>query len=180
MVRPILYVDMDGVIVDFPETQSDIDISIRDECVEWCEKNRKHHSDFEGLFATLLPKKGAVDAVCRLNEKFEVYLLSSAPWGNIEAWSDKRRWVEEYLPQLGRKYLILSHRKDLNRGAYLIDDRARNGASDFGTHEGQEWIHFGSERFPDWGVILDYLRPDQDRKMTGLKKRNQNHKPEEV
>jgi 5'(3')-deoxyribonucleotidase len=171
---------MDGVMVDFPEAQSDIDESIRDECVEWCNTTGKHHSDFEGLFATLLPKSGAVDAVCRLNEKFEIYLLSSAPWGNIEAWSDKRRWVEKYLPQLGRKYLILSHRKDLNRGSYLIDDRAHNGASDFGTHEGQEWIHFGSEKFPDWDEVVNYLESEQDNKMANRKKRNQKGKSKSI
>ena len=157
MIRPILYLDMDGVLVDFPESQNDIHISVRDECVEWCNATEKHHSDFEGLFATLLPMSGAVGAVSRLNEKFEIYLLSSAPWDNTNSWSDKRRWVEEYLPQLGRKCLILSHRKDLNRGAYLIDDRLHNGAIDFGKYEGQEWIHFGSENFPNWEVILDYL-----------------------
>ena len=157
MARPILYLDMDGVLVDFPESQSDIHISIRDKCVDWCTTTGKHHSDFEGLFATLLPTSGAVDAVSRLNEKFVIYLLSSAPWDNTNSWSDKRRWVEKYLPQLGRKRLILSHRKDLNRGSYLIDDRARNGATDFGEYNNQEWIHFGSEKFPNWQVILKYL-----------------------
>ena len=59
MVKPILYVDMDGVLVDFPEDQSDIDISIRDECIEWCNKNGKHHSDFEGLFPGFRTIKGS-------------------------------------------------------------------------------------------------------------------------
>jgi 5'(3')-deoxyribonucleotidase len=86
-----------------------------------------------------------------------IYLLSSAPWDNTNSWSDKRRWVEKYLPQLRRKCLILSHRKDLNRGSYLIDDRAHNGAIDFGEYDNQEWIHFGSERFPNWEEILKYL-----------------------
>ena len=157
MFRSILYLDMDGVLVDFPELHSDIHISIRDECVKWCNTTGKHHSDFEGLFATLLPMSGAADAVRRLNEKFEIYLLSSAPWDNIDSWSDKRRWVEKFLPQLGRKRLILSHRKDLNRGSYLIDDRAHNGATDFGGYDNQEWIHFGSEGFPNWELILEYL-----------------------
>ncbi len=157
MARPILYLDMDGVLVDFPESQSDIHISIRDKCLDWCNTTGKHHSDFEGLFSTLLPTSGAVDAVCRLNDKFVIYLLSSAPWDNTNSWSDKRRWVEKYLPQLRRKCLILSHRKDLNRGSYLIDDRAHNGAIDFGEYDNQEWIHFGSERFPNWEEILKYL-----------------------
>ena len=52
---------------------------------------------------------------------------------------------------------ILSHRKDLNRGALLIDDRPNNGAKEFGEIEGQRWIHFGSEAFPDWHAVLAEL-----------------------
>jgi len=39
-------------------------------------------------------------------------------------------------------------------GDYLIDDHASGrGQEDF---QG-ELIHFGSEKFPDWKVILNYL-----------------------
>ena len=40
-----------------------------------------------------------------------------------------------------RKKIILTHRKDLVSGDYLIDDRSKNGASEFCD----EWIQFGSE-----------------------------------
>jgi len=49
--------------------------------------------------------------------------------------------------------LILTHRKDLVKGDILIDDRPNNGAKDF---EG-EWIHFGSENFPDWSSVIKHL-----------------------
>jgi hypothetical protein len=39
------------------------------------------------------------------------------------------------------------------KGDYLIDDRPKHGASSF---EG-EWIEFGSEAFPDWPTVVDYL-----------------------
>ena len=58
---------------------------------------------------------------------------------------------------LGRKCLILSHRKDLNRGRFLIDDREHNGAVSFGSYDGQEWIHFGHGDFLEWSQIVDYL-----------------------
>ena len=38
-------------------------------------------------------------------------------------------------------------------GDYLIDDRKFNGASDFKG----DWIHFGSEKFPNWQSVLSYL-----------------------
>jgi 5'(3')-deoxyribonucleotidase len=155
--KEIIYIDMDGVIVDFPSTIEEVSTSIRESCVIWCQETGKHYSDYEGIFKTLKPMQGAVSAVTRLMEKYEVYILSTAPWKNISSLSEKRQWIEEYLPNLPRKHLILSHRKDLNRGKYLIDDRDKNGAKEFGEYEGQEWIHFGSEKFPDWDALLAYL-----------------------
>ncbi len=155
--KPILYLDMDGVVVDFPESIEDVHPSIRDNCRNWCLENDKHHSDFEGLFASLEPIEGSIHCIDQLMEHYHIILLSSAPWNNIQSWSHKREWVGEFLPQLGKKRLVLSHRKDLNRGSYLVDDRSRNGALEFGLYEGQEWINFGSEQYPNWGAVLDYL-----------------------
>ena len=146
MDRKILYIDMDGVLVDLPQSIEGIDPSIREACKTWQAEQEAlhpgkeiHHSDFEGLFSTLKPKEGAADAIDTLMDHFEVYLLSTAPWDNTDSWSDKRRWVGHYLPNLPTKRLILTHRKDLNRGAFLIataptmapassgSRRARNG-----------------------------------------------------
>ena len=52
------------------------------------------------------------------------------------------------------KRLILSHHKNLNKGAYLIDDHPdRNGADKF---QGK-LIHFASEEYPDWESIENYF-----------------------
>ena len=53
------------------------------------------------------------------------------------------------------KKIIITHHKDLCQGDYLIDDRGKNGTSEFAG----EWIHFGSEQFPNWESVLDYLMP---------------------
>ena len=154
----IAYVDMDGVLVDFPYNIEDVHESILEECKDWCTRTQNHHSDFDGLFATLPPIAGGAEALGRLEAGgFTVYLLSTAPWSNHSSSSDKRRWVEKHLPNLQVKRLILSHRKDLNRGTILIDDRPNNGAKEFGELEGQRWIHFGSEAFPDWDAVLTEL-----------------------
>ena len=157
MGQAVVYVDLDGVLAEFPENLSDVDPSIADSCKQWCEETGEHHSDFEGLFSTLKIKEGANDAILRLRQKYEVYVLSTAPWKNVSSWTDKRIWVEKNLPSLPKKRLLLSYNKSLMRGKYLIDDRPKNGALEFGNHDGQEWIHFGSDEFPNWKIVLDYL-----------------------
>ena len=48
---------------------------------------------------------------------------------------------------------MLTHRKDLLIGDYLIDDRPFNGAKEFTG----EWIHFGSKGFENWDKVLLYI-----------------------
>ena len=85
---------------------------------------------------------------------FDVYFLSTAPWDNPDAWTHKRLWVAKYFDEkLIRKRLILCHHKQLMIGDYLIDDRRFNGASEFKG----DWIHYGSENFPNWKSVLNYL-----------------------
>ena len=57
------------------------------------------------------------------------------------------------------KRLILSHHKNMcvQPNAWLIDDRKAHGSECFGEH----FIHFGSEKFPDWDAVVAFF--------TGLK-----------
>ena len=142
----IIYFDMDNVLVDFTSAFSKID--------------PKLFKMFEGrldevpnIFSVMDPIEGAIDAYILLSNKYDTYLLSTAPWENSSAWSDKIDWVKKYLGKAAYKRLILSHNKNLNIGDYLIDDRTANGAGQFkGEH-----IHFGTEQFPDWDSVLKYL-----------------------
>jgi len=106
-----------------------------------------------GIFSKMKPFTGAIEAYEELSKHYDVYILSTAPWQNPSAWSDKLEWAQKYLGDLAYKKLILSHNKNLNIGDYLIDDRLANGASEFkGEH-----IHFGKKPFADWGSVLSYL-----------------------
>lgn len=141
-----LYIDMDNVLVNF---QSGID-RLDHELVRTYEGR---FDEVEGIFALMEPLDGAVVAFHKLARDFDTYILSTAPWENASAWSDKLHWVKKYLGAPARKRLILSHHKNLNHGDFLIDDRLRNGADRFpGEH-----IHFGTEKFPDWQTVLAYL-----------------------
>jgi 5'(3')-deoxyribonucleotidase len=148
--KKILYFDMDNVLVDFP---SGI------ECLS--EKTRCEYEgrfdEVPGIFGLMKPVPGAVEAVQILSQHFDCYILSTAPWKNPSAWTDKAEWVHRYFgsdrDSPFYKRLIISHHKDLNKGDYLIDDRTKNGAGEF---EG-ELIRFGSEKFPDWKTVVHYL-----------------------
>ena len=99
------------------------------------------------------PVPGAVESFVALGERFDTYVLSTSPWENPSAWSDKLLWVKEHLGDHAYKRLILTHHKNLNIGDYLIDDRKKNGADCFpGEH-----ILFGCARFPDWQSVMEYL-----------------------
>lgn len=96
---------------------------------------------------------GAIEAMRVLQKQYDLFILSTAPWKNPSAWSDKVTWVTKYLDDVFYKRMIITHRKDLCQGDYLIDDRGKNGTSEFSG----EWIEFGSEKFPDWKSVLEYL-----------------------
>lgn len=141
-----LYFDMDNVLVDFESG-----IARLDEATRTAYSGRL--DEVPGIFSRMDPMPGAIAAVHQLAKDFDVYILSTAPWKNPSAWSDKVTWVTEYLDDVLHKRLILSHHKDFLKGDYLIDDRPKHGADNF---EG-EWIQFGSERFPDWKTVIEYL-----------------------
>lgn len=146
MAKKILYIDMDGVIVDF---QSGINQLSPEEKEKYKDIG---YCKVPGIFSTMKPIQGALDAVKTLTEKYDVYILSSPGWGNASAWSDKYEWVNKYLPYM-EKRLILSGQKQLNVGDYLIDDRTHNGAGEFTG----ELIQFGTQSYPDWNAVLSYL-----------------------
>ena len=141
-----VFVDMDGVLVDF---QSGLDLQPEEIKREY----EGHLDEIPGLFAEMKPMPGAIEAIHTLQEHFDLYILSTAPWKNPSAWSDKVKWVTRYLDDIFHKRMVITHCKNLCQGDYLIDDRGKNGTSEF---EG-EWIQFGNEQFPDWKTVVNYL-----------------------
>jgi 5'-nucleotidase len=147
-----LFVDMDNVLVDFASGIA----RLPDQQLSEYEGRL---DEVPGIFALMDPMPGAIAAFEELADLFEVYILSTAPWLNPSAWTDKVEWVQRWFGS-GReskayKRLILTHHKNLVTGAFLIDDRTSRGVDVFhGAH-----LHFGTERFPDWDAVLAYLRP---------------------
>jgi 5'(3')-deoxyribonucleotidase len=172
--KEIVYIDMDNVVVDFVTGIEKLPSELLAQFPE-IDGKRKGIDDAPGIFSLMDPYPDSIDAVIALTQstKLDVYLLSTAPWNNPSAWSDKLKWVhdkfdtgirDEKHPERENhlyKRLILSHNKHRNAGAYLIDDRLANGARDFkGKH-----IHFGEAdplelrdgEFPTWLSVLQFF-----------------------
>jgi 5'(3')-deoxyribonucleotidase len=147
-----LYFDMDNVLVDFRSA-----LAQKDEAT--LKEYEGRLDEIPGLFGLMLPMEGAIEAVHKLNEHYDCYILSTAPWNNPSAWSDKVSWITKHLDDVFHKRIIITHHKNLCKGDILIDDRAKNGTSKF---EG-EWIQFGSERFPNWDSVVNYLLGNDNR-----------------
>lgn len=151
MKKPIIYIDMDGVLVDFESALTKVS-------PEMLEKFAGEYDNIPGIFALMDPMPGAIEAVDLLKEKYDLYILSSSPWENPTALGDKLAWIKKYFGGEGQENIffrkvIFSSVKHLNRGDILIDDRTANGAGDFlGRH-----IHFGSSEFPNWQSVLNSL-----------------------
>jgi 5'(3')-deoxyribonucleotidase len=159
--RKVIYIDMDNVLVDFQSGIDRLPNEIRKQHPE-----DKNIDEVKGIFSLMEPKKGAIEAYKLLHEHHDVYILSTAPWNNSSAWSDKVEWVQLHIGKVegeaAYKRLILSHNKHLNKGDFLIDDRLANGADKF---EGK-LIHFGGTNekekrnndFPDWDSVIAYFK----------------------
>ena len=149
-MKPITYIDMDNVLVDFKSGIARLDDKTR-------EQYRGDLDEVPGIFSLMDPMPGAINAVHELKEHYDLYVLSTAPWLNPSAWTDKLHWIQKYFGKekdsVFYKRLIISHRKHLNHGDYLIDDRPNNGAEDFAG----EWIRFGQEPFVGWDEVAGYL-----------------------
>lgn len=147
MKKKIVYVDMDNVLVNF---QSGVDATP----IEVQKEYEGHLDDVPGIFSKMKPNEEMVDLFNKLSDdaRYDVYILSTSPWDNPTAASEKVQWVKKYIPK-AYKRVILSHHKHLNIGDYLIDDRTHNGAGEFGG----ELIQYMSEKFPTVKSIENYL-----------------------
>jgi 5'(3')-deoxyribonucleotidase len=169
--KKIVYLDMDDVLVDF---RSGIEAVKADYPTKDPESREANWDEVPDIFSKMEPLNGAIEAVKILaaSPKLDVYVLSTAPWENPSAWSDKLNWIRKHFDEENPiddktkdnplyKKVILSHNKHLNAGAFLIDDRKANGAEDFGGFH----IHFGAAneeherdgRFSDWKAVLEHF-----------------------
>lgn len=141
-----VFVDMDGVLCDFHGAY-----------LKW----KKDHPEITfpqsqfGFFSNLEPIKDSIDSFKKLEEHFEVYILTRPSIYNLMCYTEKADWIKRHLGFDVLENLIICCDKSLvkGQGAFLIDDTVQAGQLDF---EGT-FIQFGSNEFPDWNSIIKYL-----------------------
>lgn len=108
-MQKILYIDMDNVLVDFTSAFARVQ-------PELLREYDGRLDEVPGIFSLMDPVPHAIESFHELATKFDTYLLSTSPWENPSAWSDKLLWVKRHLDQATYKRLILTHHKNLNHG----------------------------------------------------------------
>lgn len=144
--RVRMFVDMDGVLCDF-----------KGGYIAW----KKSHPEITfpqsqfGFFSNLEPMPDAIESFKKLEEHFDVYILTRPSIYNLMCYTEKADWVKRHLGFHVLENLITMCDKSLvqGKGAYLIDDTIQAGQLDF---EGT-LIQFGSEQFKDWNAIIKHL-----------------------
>jgi 5'-nucleotidase len=76
---------MDNVLVDFPS-------ALQRRSPEQCSAYEGRLDEVPGIFPLMDPIPGAVEAHRELTAIFDTYILSTSPWENPSAWSDKLLW----------------------------------------------------------------------------------------
>ena len=77
MNKKRLFFDMDGVLVDF---QTGIDKQSK----ETLKKYEGRYDEIPGIFGLMEPMPGAIEAVHKLNQHYDCYILSTAPWKKLK------------------------------------------------------------------------------------------------
>jgi len=150
--KKTLFIDMDGVIVNLKK-EIDKTFEIHPNLYE---KYKLNPDEIHGIFRDPPPIKNAIKSIMKLHEsnKYDIFIATTASWGNPEAATDKRYWIEKHFGNVFHKKMFITHRKDLLLGDFLIDDRLINGAQNFkGT-----LLHFGkNNEYPNWKSIINFL-----------------------
>ena len=103
-----VFLDMDGVLCNF------------DKAKEQLPKEQQGRPDLHVDFSKLEPMPDAIESVFKLEQMgHDVFIATTPPWNNPDAWGQKRDWVEQHLPSLNiqemlRIFFVLSlyHNED--------------------------------------------------------------------
>ena len=106
-----------------------------------------------GFFLRIPEMDGAIESFNLLKDKYDIWILTRPSTKNINCYSEKAQWISDHLGVEMLSKLIISPDKSLVKGEYLIDDENNANQDKF---EGV-WIKFGSNKFPNWKIVTNWL-----------------------
>ena len=141
-----VFIDMDGVIVDFDKYMTDHNMPASEVKV------------LEGAYLNMEPMPGALDAVRKLIEwGFDVWIATKPPTAVPHASSEKVQWILNHLPELKRNIIITPNKGLLgDSGDWLIDDRPHKANCEDFAGELITYI----PKCNNWNHILTYFQND--------------------
>ena len=142
--KKIVYVDLDGVLADF------ITAFVRERELN---PEQPYPQSQYGFFMNLEPIKDSIESFKMLEEHFDMWILTRPSVQNPLCYTEKAIWVREKLGLDIQRKTIMCCDKSLLKGDFLIDDTTDYGQTDF---EGR-FIHFVTDKFPDWKTVVNYL-----------------------
>ena len=147
-MKKIVFVDMDNTLCDY--------IGAFNKKLEENPRIEFPQTQYK-FFENLVPLPNAIECFKRLEEHFDMRILTAPSVNNRLCYSEKAEWVFKHLGFESQKKLSISNDKSQFRGHYLIDDMRFRGTVEFGEYEGQEFIQFGTKEFPNWLEVEKYL-----------------------
>jgi 5'(3')-deoxyribonucleotidase len=177
-MKKTIAIDMDGVLADF-ETQliiwyeKDYGIKVtRESFIGLPESEALPHKgavlDFiltPGFFRTLTVIEGAVDAVIKLMEHYEVYIVSAAMEFPLSL-NEKYDWLQEHFPFITWRNIIFCGDKSIVNTDYMIDDHPKNldhfkgKTIMFSAGHNANFSHH--ERVNNWNEVLAFFEAVAD------------------
>ena len=139
-----LYIDMDGVLCNFKGAYEKAILET---------PGQKYPQSQWGFFLKLEPIEDSIKSFNLLKEHYDVWILTRPSFRNVNSLTEKAQWVWDYLGYDMVQKTIMAGDKSLLKGDILIDDDNKAGQPEF---EG-EWLHFATEKYPNWKSITDYL-----------------------
>ncbi len=137
MMKKVLVVDMDDVLAKLvPKWVEAVNEGEREsvspsDVLSWdidsyfkCGKKVYEYLTYE-LFRSLPVMEDSTEVLRKLQEKYDVYVVTSAT-AYTESLVAKVEWLEEHFPTIDRTHIVLCGNKNIIKADVMIDDGAHN------------------------------------------------------
>lgn len=136
-MKKTIAIDMDGVLADTAQQYVNYYRKKYNVRIDISQFNGRQEADYlpngavheflntPGFFSTVPVISGAINAVKKLKEKYDIYIVSAAMEFPLSL-SEKKAWLSQYFPFISWKQLVFCGDKHIINTDYMIDDYCKN------------------------------------------------------